>query len=137
MAASIEERLSKVEGVVSEHDRIFDMIHGEIRDVKVSLDNRIDDFREEINRRFDEAREQTNRRFDEMDRRIEGLGGRIEGLDKRIDRLDGRIDRLDGRIDETNKKLDLNFKWLVAIQITTLVAIIGMGVSITLAVLPR
>ncbi|MBA7533298.1 hypothetical protein ES705_25533 [subsurface metagenome] len=130
MAASIEERLSKVEGVVSEHDRIFDMIHEEIRDVKVSLDNRIDDFREEINRRFDEAREQTNRRFDEMDKRIDGLGGRI-------DRLDGRIDRLDGRIDETNKKLDSNFKWLVAIQITTLVAIIGMGVSITLAVLPR
>jgi len=25
MVASIEERLSKVEGVVSEHDRIFDM----------------------------------------------------------------------------------------------------------------
>ncbi|MBA7531683.1 hypothetical protein ES705_23898 [subsurface metagenome] len=31
MAVSIEERVSKVEGTVSEHDRIFDMIHGEIR----------------------------------------------------------------------------------------------------------
>jgi chromosome segregation ATPase len=123
MVASMEERLSKVEGVVSEHDRIFDMIHGEIRDVRVAMDNRIDDFREEINRRFDEAREQTNRRFDEMD--------------KRIDKLDGRIDKLDGRIDETNKKLDSNFKWLVAIQITTLIAIIGMGVSITVAILPK
>ena len=130
MVASIEERLSKVEGVISEHDRIFDMIHGEIRDVKVSMDNRIDDFREETNRRFDEAREETNRRFDEIDKRMDKLDGRI-------DRLDGRIDKLEGRIDETNKKLDSNFKWLVAIQVTTLVAIIGMGISVTLAILPK
>jgi vacuolar-type H+-ATPase subunit H len=134
MVASIEERLSKVEGVVSEHDRIFDMIHGEIRDVKVSLDNRIDDFREEINRRFDEAREQTNRRFDEA---REETNRRFDEIDKRMDKLDGRIDKVDGRIDETNKKLDSNFKWLVAIQVTTLIAIIGMGVSITLAMLPK
>jgi len=47
MVASIEERISKVEGIVNEHNHIFDMIRGEIRDVKVSMDNRIDDFREE------------------------------------------------------------------------------------------
>ncbi|MGB2842683.1 MAG: hypothetical protein WBC40_09460 [Halobacteriota archaeon] len=131
MAVSIEERVSKVEGTVSEHDRIFDMIHGEIRDVKVSVDNRIDDFREDMNIRFDEAKEETNRRFDETNRRI--------------DKLDGRIDKLDGRMDETNKRIaemdfrltsrmDSTLKWIVAIQIPTWMMIITMWVTLILRI---
>lgn len=136
MAASIEERMSKVEGIVSEHDRIFDMIHEGIIDVKVSMDNRIDDFREETNRRFDEAREEMNRRFDETNKRLDMLDGRIDKLDGRIDKLDGGIAETNKRITEMDTRLtgrmDSTLKWIVAIQIPTWVMIITMWVTIIL-----
>ncbi|MBC8521185.1 MAG: hypothetical protein ISS94_02165 [Candidatus Syntrophoarchaeum sp.] len=51
--------------------------------------------------------------------------------------IEERLSKVEGVVSEHDRIFDSNFKWLVAIQITTLVAIIGMGVSITLAVLPR
>ena len=124
MAVSIEERVSKTEGIVSEHARIFDMIHGEISDVKHAVDNRINDLREDMNRRLDEAREETNRRFDETNRRIARLESRVDEMNKRIAEMDSR---LTGRMDSI-------MKWIVAIQIPTWVMIITMWVTIILRI---
>ena len=124
MAVSIEERVSKIEGTVSEHARIFDMIHGEISDVKHAVDNRINDLREDMNRRLDEAREETNRRFDETNRRIARLESRVDEMNKRIAEMDSR---LTGRMDSI-------MKWIVAIQIPTWVMIITMWVTIILRI---
>ncbi|MCW3129293.1 MAG: hypothetical protein N2V75_04235 [Methanophagales archaeon] len=138
MAISIEERLSKVEGTVSEHDRIFDMIHAEIRDVKVSVDNRIDDFREDMNRRFDDAKEETNRGFGDMNKRFDEMNKRFDETNKRIDSLDGSIDETNKRIAEMDSRLtsrmDSTLKWIVAIQIPTWMMIITMWVTIILRI---
>jgi len=134
MATSIEERVSKVEGIVSGHDRIFDMIHEEIRDLKISVDNRIGDFRDEVNirfdevnRRFDEAKAGTSRMFDETNQRIGATNGRIDTLEGGIDETNRRIAEMDSRL--TNR-MDSTLKLMVAIQIPTWVMIITMWVTI-------
>jgi len=124
MAISIEERVSKIEGTVSEHDRIFDMIHGEISDVKHTVDNRINDLREDMNRRLDEAREETSGRFGETNRRIARLESRIDEMNKRIAEMDSRL----------TSRMDSIMKWIVAIQIPTWVMIITMWVTIILRI---
>ena len=58
---------------------------------------------------------------------------RMNGLDQKIDRfceeLAGRIDaveqRLTGRIDGLGQKLSRQFLWLVGVQVTVLLAVIG------------
>jgi len=153
MAVSIEERVSKTEGIVSEHARIFDMIHDEISDVKHAVDNRINDLREDMNRRLDEAKEETSGRFDEMNRRFdeakEETNRRFdeakEETNRRFDETNRRIARLESRVDEMNKRIaemdsrltgrmDSIMKWIVAIQIPTWVMIITMWVTIILRI---
>ena len=142
MAVSIEERVSKTEGIVSEHARIFDMIHDEISDVKHAVDNRINDLREDMNRRLDEAKEETSGRFDEMNRRFdeakEETNRRFDETNRRIARLESRVDEMNKRIAEMDSRLtgrmDSIMKWIVAIQIPTWVMIITMWVTIILRI---
>ena len=58
---------------------------------------------------------------------------RLDGLDRKIDRfreeLAGRLDaveqKLTGRIDGLDQKLSRQFLWLVGLQVTVLLAVIG------------
>ena len=112
---TFEERLAYIEGRVEEHSRNVDGI----RDALVSLERRTD-------ARFDSLERRTDARF-------VGLEGRIDSLERRIDtRLDGverRLNVMDTKIDLTrdalDQKMSRHFLWLVGIQVTTLVAIVG------------
>ena len=101
-------RISTLEGKISEHDRIFDMIREEIRGLRGYIDGRISD---------------TNARIDETNKRIEGmdmrLNGRMEEMDKR---LSGKMEEMDIRL---NGKMDSNFKWMLGIQIAMWITIIS------------
>jgi len=98
---TLEERVAYLEGQVSEHSH-------DIRDSIRQLERRCD------------------ARFDAVDRRI---GGLEEKFDRRIDALEGQLDRSadksDRRIDGLEDKMSRQFSWLVGIQVTTLVAIVG------------
>ena len=54
------------------------------------------------------------------DRRIGRLEGIVEQLDRRLDGIERAIDEL-GR--QLNARMDAQFRWLVGIQITTLIAL--------------
>jgi len=54
------ERISTLEGRVSEYDRIFDMIRKEIRGLREYIDGRIDD----TNTRIDDLKSDMNGRID-------------------------------------------------------------------------
>ena len=54
------ERISTLEGRVSEHDRIFDMIREEIRGLREYIDGRIDDTN--ARRRLEAGHEREDRR---------------------------------------------------------------------------
>ncbi len=79
-------------------------------------------------------------RVEEHGRGMAGLGDaviqfthRMDGLDLKIDRfreeLAGRIDaaeqKLAGRIDGLDQKLSRHFLWLVGMQVTVLLAVVG------------
>ena len=96
----VAERISLLEGKVSEFDNLFNMIFEEIRDTKALIDKRID----ETNKRIEELKSDTNKRIDDTNRRI----------------------------DDTNKKIDDLFKWMIGIQVATLITIITMWVTIIL-----
>ena len=67
--------------------------------------------------------------MEEHSRGFTDVRGALERVESRIDRLDQkleqRIDRLDGRIDRLEDRVARQFVWLVGIQVTTLVAIVG------------
>jgi hypothetical protein len=94
--STLEERVAFIEGQVSEQSHA--MI--EVREAVRMLEHRIDG------------------RFEAMDRRFEAIDRRFEAVDRRFDTVDRRIDALD-------EKLSRYFVWLVGLQVTTLVAIVG------------
>jgi hypothetical protein len=59
--------------------------------------------------------ERVDRRFEAVDRRFEAVDRRFESIERRLDAIDG--------------KLSSHFQWLLGVEITTLVAILGALVA--------
>jgi len=57
-----------------------------------------------------------------VDRFVDELAGRIGALDSKVDRF---RDELTGRIDSLDHKVSRGFFWVVGMQLTVLLAIIG------------
>ena len=87
--ATVEERVSYVEGQVSE-----------------------------LSRGLEDVREAVRHLEHRMDVRFEAVDRRFEAVDRRFDTIDRRIDALD-------EKVSRQFVWLVGLQVTTMVAMIG------------
>ncbi|MBI2186981.1 MAG: hypothetical protein HYU37_07625 [Acidobacteria bacterium] len=64
-----------------------------------------------------------------IDQRIDGVNQRIDRVEQRIDRVEQRIDRLEQRMDARFDAVDRRFLWIIGIQITTLVAVVGAVLS--------
>jgi len=100
---TVEERLAYLEGQGQEHSHA--MSH--FRDVVGRLEQRMD----------------------RLEQRMDRLEQRMDGLDRKVDRyreeLAARIDRLDLRLDSLDAKVSRQFVWLVGIQVTTLVTVLG------------
>jgi len=94
---TIEERVAYLEGQVSEHSHTLVEIRDSIRQLEGRFDARFD----QLERRFDA-------RFDQLERRFET---RFDVGDRRFEGLDDRVAR--------------HFTWLVGLQVTTIVAILG------------
>ena len=93
MAQTLEERVAYLEGKVEEHSRGY----GELREMMIHLDQKVDQFREQ-------------------------LSGRIDALDQKVDRF---REELAGRIEALDQKMSRQFIWLVGIQIMVLLAVIS------------
>jgi hypothetical protein len=123
--ATVEERLAYLEGRVEEHTRGM----GEFRDAVLRFDRRMDG----LDLKIDRCREELVGRIDAVDLKIdrcrEELVGRIDAVDLKVDRcreeLTRRVDRLDGRFDGMDQKISRQFLWLIGVQVTLLLAVIG------------
>jgi uncharacterized coiled-coil protein SlyX len=81
--------------------------------------------------------EEHSRAYADIRDAIRQLAERVTFLDQKVDRfrdeLSGRIDALDqrlsGRIDALDQKVSRQFIWLVGIQITVLVAVVGVLIA--------
>jgi len=93
---TIEERVSFLEGQLSEQSHTLQELRGDIQRLEARMDARF---------------EAVDRHFDAVDRRFEAIGGRFDAVDRRFEGLGG--------------KMSTQFLWLVGIQVTMLVAIVG------------
>jgi archaellum component FlaC len=63
-----------------------------------------------------------------LEGRMDGLEGKVDGLDQKVDRLDMRVDRLETKMEngfaEVRSEARADFRTLVGVQLTTLVAMI-------------
>ncbi len=98
MPASLEERVAYLEGKVEEHSRAWE----DLKDTIIHLDQKVD------------------RRIDALDQKVDRFR---EELSSKIDALDQKVN---GRIDALDQKLSKYFLWIIGVQITVFLAIIGV-----------
>ena len=72
--------------------------------------------------------------FKAMDRRFEAMERRFEAMDRRFEAMEQRFDR---RLEVVDENMSRQFRWIVGIQITTLLAMIGAIGAIAAAALGR
>ena len=105
---TVEERLTIVEHKVAENARGIDGL----REAIVELGNRME------------------RGFEAMDRRFEAIDRRFEAIDRRFEAMDRRFEAMD-------QNMSRQFRWIVGIQMTTLLAMVGAIAAIAAAALGR
>ncbi len=113
--STIEERVAFIEGKVEEYSRGF----GELRDLIIHLNSWVD----ALDQKLDRFREELATSIDTLKAR---LTSRIDTTNARIDNLEAR---LSGRLDSLDEKFSRFFLWTIGIQITVLLAVIGVLLS--------
>ena len=103
MVTSVEERLTAVEHKVEENARRIDGLHEAIRDLS-----------------------------GRMERRFEAIDRRFDAIDRRFEAIDGRFAANDTRFETLQQNMANQFRWLVGIQMTTLIVIIGAIAAVAL-----
>lgn len=98
MPVSLEERVAFLEGKVEEHSKAW----VDLKDLIINLDAKVD------------------RRIDALDQKVDRFR---EELSSRIDTLD---QRLSSRIDALDQKLSKYSLWIIGVQVTVFLAIIGV-----------
>lgn len=123
---TIDERVAYLEGRVEEHTRGF----GELRDIAFQTDAKVDRFREELAARIETLDQKVDRFRDELATRIDALDQKVdrfrEELATRIDALDQKVDR---RLAALDQKMSRQFLWILGIQVTVLIAVVGALVA--------
>ena len=105
---TVEERLTITEHKVAENARGIDGL----REAIVELGNRME------------------RGFEAMDRRFEAIDRRFEAIDRRFEAMDRRFVVVD-------QNMSRQFRWIVGIQMTTLLTMVGAIAAIAAAALGR
>ena len=108
---TVEERLAYIEGRVDEHTRSME----EFRSGVLRLDQRMDSLDQKVDRVRDELAGRIEAVRTELASRIEAVRGE----------LTSRCDRIELRLDGLDQKLSRGFYWLVGMQFTILLAIVG------------
>jgi uncharacterized coiled-coil protein SlyX len=106
----IEERLAFVEGRVTEQSQMF----ADLREAIGSLERRMD-------HRF----EQVDARFAQVDARFAQVDARFAQVDARFAQVDARFLQVEARLDQLGGEMSKNFRWIVGIQITTLITVVA------------
>lgn len=121
--ASLEERVAFLEGQVSEHTQTLIDIRDSIRQLESRVDVRFD----AVDRRFGALDDKFDRRFGALEDKFDRRFGELEDkFDRRLGALEDKSDR---RAESLEDKMSRQFAWLVGIQVTTLVAIVGALLS--------
>ena len=118
MPGSLEERVADLEGCVSDHVQAQNEQRKMIQQLSQRvdhLDQKVDRFREELAARITNLEESVNER----------INGLEQSVNERFSAVEDRIQAVSDRIDALDEKVSRQFVWLVGIQVTVLVAVVG------------
>jgi len=105
--ATLEERVAYIEGQMAEQSHAFLAM----RELLKEIGQRID---------------RVDQRIDRVDQRLDRLEQRMEA---RFEAVDRRFETIDHRFIAIEEKMSRQFLWIVGIQITTLIAVVGAVLS--------
>ena len=88
-------------------------------------------------RGIDGLRDAVVKGFEAMDRRFEAIDRRFEAIDRRFETIDRRFEAMDRRFVVVDQNMSRQFRWIVGIQMTTLLAMVGAIAAIAAAALWR
>jgi len=131
--ATVEERVSALEGRMTDHVQVLNGI----RDAIASLDGRVSSFEARMDARLLASEERMDRRFEQVDRRFEQMERRFEQMDHRFDRIDERFDQSNQRFVTMSEQMSRQFVWIVGIGVTTLASALTTIGAIAAAMLTR
>ena len=109
---TVEERLTVVEHKVAENASGIERLHAAIIDLGDRMERRLDG----MEQRFD-------RRFEAVDRRFEAIDRRFEAADRRFEKME--------------QTTSTHFRWIVGIQMTTLLTMVAAMAALAAAALDR
>ena len=67
-----------------------------------------------------------------IESRVAALEAIVEQINHRLNSIDGRLNNMDSRFTNVENRINSNFKWLVGLLITVLLANIGTAITIIL-----
>ncbi|MCY4601446.1 MAG: hypothetical protein OXF27_16180 [Acidobacteria bacterium] len=83
--------------------------------------------------------EENARRTNGLHEAISELGNRMErrfeAVDRRLDAIDRRFEAIDRRFEGIERNMSGQFRWIIGIQMTTLIAMIGAIAAVAAAAL--
>lgn len=118
---TIEERVAFIEGQMSEQSHALI----ELRDAIRSLGQEMRDALRHLDQKMDTRFDLVDRRLAGMDERLEAVDRRFESQDRRFESFDRRFESVDRRFESLDDKISRQFVWVVGVQVTTLVAVVG------------
>ena len=118
---ALDERVAALEGRMSEQSQTLEFFRDGI--------GRIEQRFVAVDQRFTALEQWMDARFAQVD-------ARFAQVDARFAQIDGRFVQVDARFDRLEDKMSRQFLWIVGIQVTTLIAIVGsligaMGALVT------
>ena len=67
-----------------------------------------------------------------IESRVAALEAIVEQINHRLNSIDGRLNNMDSRFTNVENRINSNFKWIVGLLITVLLANIGTAITIIL-----
>jgi len=70
---------------------------------------------------------------------FEPIDNRLSVVESRLATVDTRLDRVEQRLEKVEDKLDSHFRWTIGMMVTTILAVVIMGVQLNMAIasIPR
>jgi hypothetical protein len=118
---TVDERVAAVEARIGEQSVMMEAIRQSIDHLDrrlIAIDGRIDQRFTAVDQRFSALESRLDERFSAIDRRFSAIDQRFTTIDQRLAGIDGRFVALGGDMSGL-------LRWVVGIQVTILVAIIG------------
>jgi archaellum component FlaC len=137
---SSAERLASLEARMNRMDDLYELIERQFTEFRVGMTQQVTQLREEMtrqstelradmNRQSSELRADMNRQFDVMNGQLgelrSDMNQRFEHVDRRFEQVDRRFEQVEYRFQALDAKGDRHFTWIVGIQVTLMLAVIG------------